>query len=125
MTKSQEVSTGTENADVSEASNTHKDLVSAAKVTLSDVRTIVSPYLPPPVLNLMSSIDSNPNVISSLGDEPSMLILSAILAIFLVGKGLKFLSFLSSGKKVFEGLDDGESPEENVLDNLGAKNRNK
>lgn len=94
----------------------------ASKVTLKDVRTLISPYLPPPVVDGMTYIDSNPSM-ESLGDEPSMLILSAILTIFLIGKVFKLLSFLSSGKAI-EGLDnDGESPEGNVLDNLGGQNK--
>ena len=84
---------------------------------LTQTRHIISPYLPPPVLHTMKVIDSHPNT-KVIGDEPSMTILSALLAILLVGKGIQFLSFLTSGKAV-EGLDDDDdAPEGNVLSDL-------
>ncbi len=119
----QDESIGLENADTLDPSNDSKSKSTlSTMMTLKQVRTFISPYLPPPVLDGIAYIDSNNNM-QSLGDEPSMMILSAILAIFLIGRGFKFLSFLSSGKAV-DGLDDDEeSPEGNVLDNLSAQNR--
>lgn len=114
-----------ESNDVLKESMDDKNIAGESAVsTLTNVRNLVSPYLPPPVLDAMSYIDSNPNM-QSLGDEPSMLILSAVFAIIIIGRGFKFLSFLSSGKAV-EGLDnDDESPEGNVLDNLDANDGSK
>ena len=113
------------NNDVLKENMDHENIAGESELsTLTNVRNVVSPYLPPPVLDAMSYIDANPNM-QSLGDEPSMLILSAVFAIFMIGRGFKFLSFLSSGKAV-EGLDnDDESPEGNVLDNLDANSISK
>lgn len=83
---------------------------------LTQTRHIVSPYLPPPVLNAMKAIDVHPNA-KMIGDEPSMTIITALLAIVCIGKGIRFLSFLTSGKAV-EGLDDDDAPEGHVLSDL-------
>lgn len=87
---------------------------------LTQARLLISPYLPPPLLNAMKSIDTNPNIQSVFGqtEEPSMIILSSILMIVLIGYSVKFLSFLISGNAV-EGLhDDEDSPEGRVLSDL-------
>lgn len=83
---------------------------------LTSLRHMISPYLPPPVLHAIKSIDSNPKM-EIIGEEPFMTILVTFLLIVILGKGIKFLSFLTSGKAV-EGLDDDDAPEENVLSQL-------
>ncbi len=84
---------------------------------LTSLRHVISPYLPPPVLHAMKSIDSNPNM-EVIGKEPSMAILVTFLLIIIIGQCIKFLSFLTSGNAV-EGLEDDEdSPEESVLSQL-------
>jgi signal recognition particle receptor subunit beta len=85
--------------------------------SLEKTRLFISPYLPPPILLAMKEIDSNPNI-KFIGNEPSMSILAALLAIVIIGQCIKFVSFLTTGKAV-EGLDDDDAPEGNVLSDLG------
>jgi len=88
----------------------------SSMIHFTRVRHTISPYLPPPVLNLMSSIDSNPSMQNMIGDEPSMVLFVALLTIALMGKVIKLFSLITSGKAV-EGLDD-DAPEGHVLSEL-------
>lgn len=81
---------------------------------LAHAREFIAPYLPPPVLSLIQTIDTHPQITKYVEHEPFMTILSALVAIYIFKIVIKFISF--RGKAV-EGLDNDE-PEKSVLSNL-------
>ncbi len=97
-------------------STSNNEFARSPPTLTTQARHVISPYLPPPMLIAMKSIDSNTNIKALIGDEASMTIFAAFFTIIIFGKSMKFLSFLSSGKAV-EGLDDDE-PEGHVLSEL-------
>jgi len=92
------------------------------KLVLTRTREALSPYLPPPVLNAIHTIDSNPQLQQLVGNEPSMSIATAILCIYVIGFVFKTISSFNmtiTGKKKqsVEGLVDDE-PESAVTSHL-------
>lgn len=85
----------------------------ASQSLLTQTRQWISPYLPPPVLSLIQSIDTNPQITKYVNHEPSMSILVALVSLYILSHIIKFLSFRG---KAIEGLD--YEPEGNVLSNL-------
>jgi len=79
--------------------------------TLTEMRQIISPYLPPPVLALIQTIDHHPQISAYIPHEPSITILLSIFTIYTFTTLVKIFSF---GGKAIEGLDNDE-PEDNVL----------
>lgn len=81
---------------------------------LTQSRHAISPYLPPPILNLIKNIDSNPHVRTYVEHEPSMCIMVALVAVYFLSKIARFLTVK---KKAVEGLD-ADDPEGQVLSNI-------
>lgn len=88
----------------------------ASPPILTHARETLSPYLPPPALKLIQSIDTNPQITTYIDHEPSMTIIAVFLSLYVVTAFIRILSFRVRGKAV-EGLEDDE-PEGNVLSNL-------
>lgn len=88
---------------------------------VTHTRETISPYLPPPVLRMMQTIDAIPQLRNIVGDEPTMTLSTMLLLIYVVGWVLKFVTSTFGGKKAaVEGLDD-DAPEGSVLSNLDIK----
>lgn len=87
---------------------------STTSSTLTQIRLVISPYLPPPILNLIKSIDSNPRVRTYVEHEPSMCIVMALVAIYFLSMIARFITVK---KKAVEGLD-ADDPEGQVLSNI-------
>jgi len=88
---------------------------------VTHTRETISPYLPPPVLRMMQTIDAIPQLRNIVGDEPTMTLSTMLLLIYVVGWVLKFVTSSFGGKKAaVEGLDD-DAPEGSVLSNLDKK----
>eukprot|EP00555_Chaetoceros_dichaeta_P010987 CAMPEP_0198270656 /NCGR_PEP_ID=MMETSP1447-20131203/45893_1 /TAXON_ID=420782 /ORGANISM="Chaetoceros dichaeta, Strain CCMP1751" /LENGTH=373 /DNA_ID=CAMNT_0043962787 /DNA_START=160 /DNA_END=1281 /DNA_ORIENTATION=- len=84
-------------------------------------RQTISPYLPPPVLRMMQTIDAIPQLRTIVGEEPTMTLSTLLLVIYVVGWGMKFVTSSFGGNKAaVEGLDD-DAPEGSVLSNLEKK----
>jgi len=98
-------------------------------LNLAHLREVISPHLPPPVLALINSIDSNPLVneyILKQEDEPSMAIIISVVSMYIIYNIVTlFFSIFSGRKALIEGggLDDDE-PEGNVLSNVLDDNAN-
>jgi len=84
---------------------------------LTQLRSIISPYLPPPVLNLIHNIDTNAQINQFIQHEPSMKILVASLALYILYITTSSLFSFEGKRKAVKGLVDDE-PEGHVLSNL-------
>ena len=88
-----------------------KEAINESISTLTQIRQIISPFLPPPVLALIQTIDNQPQIAAYISHEPSITILLSIFTIYIFATLVKKNSF---GGKAIEGLDNDE-PEDNVL----------
>lgn len=87
---------------------------STATPFLTQTRHAISPYLPPPILNLIKSIDSNPRIRTYVEHEPSMCIVVALVIIYFLSMIVRFSTVK---KKAVVGLD-ADDPERQVLSNI-------
>ena len=91
---------------------------------LTQTRRAISPYLPPPLLNLMRTIDSHQFTNTYLPDEsePSTFILIVIFGIYLLIQFFNLISYFVGGnsKTLIEGIEDDE-PESNVLHDISEE----
>jgi len=81
---------------------------------LTQMRQIISPYLPPPIISLIQTIDHHPQINAYIPQEPSMVISLSLLAIFVATIFMKIVFFR---EKKIQGLE-GDEPEDNVLANI-------
>lgn len=90
---------------------------------LTQTRRVISPYLPPPLLNLMLTIDTHQFTNTYLPDEsePSTFILIVIFGIYFSIHVFNLISYFVGGnsKTLIEGIEDDE-PESKVLHNISA-----
>lgn len=84
---------------------------------LTELRGIISPFLPPPVLNLIHNVDTNEQINQFIKHEPSMKILVASLSLYILYIITSSLFSFEGKRKAVKGLVDDE-PEGNVLSNL-------
>lgn len=92
-----------------------------ANAALTNMRETISPYLPPPALKWIKSIDTNPQIKQYVNnDEPSMTIVVALVSIYVLTALIRLISFRGNHTRAVEGLDD-DKPEGNVLSNLNVR----
>ena len=82
---------------------------------LTNVRLTISPYLSPPILNLIKTIDSNAQIQQIIPhNEPSMVMLTTILCLYLLKVLARITSQVIGNSDAIEGLDT-DAPEDLVL----------
>lgn len=89
------------------------------KLILTRTRETITPFLPPPILRAIHTVDSNPQVQSFIGNEPSMSITTTLILIYLFTLVVKYISSSNviGGKQAVDGLQDDE-PESAVTSHL-------